>query len=123
MDIRAYLLKNVKLMDLMRTTMQAELEAMVAKTHAVRIEPAAAEYRKAILCRASESTLGIGVRIAMPHAMHSAVLRALVLFANATMRVAFNALDGQPVHLFFKLAAPVRANNEHLAALAALSSL
>lgn len=59
----------------------------------------------------------------MPHAKDSAVTRATVLFAKSTKGVDFNALDGQPVHLFFMIAAPEGANNEHLAALAALSSL
>ena len=123
MDIRDLLLKNVMIMDLKGTTKEAVIDEMVAKYHAEGIVTDADEYRNDILKRESESTTGIGEGIAMPHAKDSAVTRATVLFAKSTKGVDFNALDGQPVHLFFMIAAPEGANNEHLAALAALSSL
>ena len=120
MDIRDLLLKNVMIMDLKGTTKEAVIDEMVAKYHAEGIVTDADEYRNDILKRESESTTGIGEGIAMPHAKDSAVTRATVLFAKSTKGVDFNALDGQPVHLFFMIAAPEGANNEHLAALAAL---
>lgn len=123
MDIRDLLLKNVMIMDLKGTTKEAVINEMVDKYHAEGIITDADEYRQDILKREAESTTGIGEGIAMPHAKDSAVTRATVLFAKSAKGVDFNALDGQPVHLFFMIAAPEGANNEHLAALAALSSL
>ncbi|TLQ51323.1 PTS fructose transporter subunit IIC [Lacticaseibacillus casei] len=123
MDIRDLLLKNVMIMDLKGTTKEAVINEMVDKYHAEGIVTDADEYRQDILKREAESTTGIGEGIAMPHAKDSAVTRATVLFAKSAKGVDFNALDGQPVHLFFMIAAPEGANNEHLAALAALSSL
>lgn len=123
MDIRDLLLKNVMIMDLKGTSKEAVIDEMVAKYHAEGIVTDENEYRQDILKREAESTTGIGEGIAMPHAKDSAVTRATVLFAKSDQGVAFNALDGQPVHLFFMIAAPEGANNEHLAALAALSSL
>ena len=123
MDIRDLLLKNVMIMDLKGTSKEAVIDEMVAKYHAEGIVTDENEYRQDILKREAESTTGIGEGIAMPHAKDSAVTRATVLFAKSDQGVDFNALDGQPVHLFFMIAAPEGANNEHLAALAALSSL
>ncbi|WP_225047320.1 PTS fructose transporter subunit IIABC [Lacticaseibacillus kribbianus] len=123
MDIKDLLLKNVMIMDLKATTKAAAIDEMVAKYAAEGIITDADLYRSDIVKREAESTTGIGEGIAMPHAKDKAVTRATVLFAKSEAGVDFASLDGQPVHLFFMIAAPEGANNTHLAALAALSSL
>ncbi|WP_390404572.1 PTS fructose transporter subunit IIABC [Lacticaseibacillus jixiensis] len=123
MDIRELLLKDVMIMDLKATTKEAAIDEMTAKYHEQGIIDDLDLYRSDILKREAESTTGIGDGIAMPHAKDAAVKRATVLFAKSDAGIDFNALDGQPVHLFFMIAAPEGANNTHLQALAALSSL
>ncbi|MCI1987281.1 MAG: fructose-specific PTS transporter subunit EIIC [Lactobacillus sp.] len=123
MDIRELLLKDVMIMDLKATTKEAAIDEMTAKYFEAGIINDLDLYRGDILKREGESTTGIGDGIAMPHAKDAAVQRATVLFAKSDAGVEFNALDGQPVHLFFMIAAPEGANNTHLQALAALSSL
>ncbi|MFD1486285.1 fructose-specific PTS transporter subunit EIIC [Lacticaseibacillus baoqingensis] len=123
MDIRELLLKDVMIMDLKATTKEAAIDEMTAKYHEAGIITDLALYRQDILKRESESTTGIGDGIAMPHAKDAAVSRATVLFAKSRAGIDFNSLDGQPVYLFFMIAAPEGANNTHLQALAALSSL
>ncbi|WP_338216119.1 PTS fructose transporter subunit IIABC [Lacticaseibacillus salsurivasis] len=123
MDIRDLLLKNVMIMDLKATTKAAAITEMVTKYADEGIIDDAKLYQADIEKREAESTTGIGDGIAMPHAKDKAVQRATVLFAKSAAGVDFNALDGQPVHLFFMIAAPEGANNTHLQALAALSSL
>ena len=123
MDIRDLLLKNVMIMDLKATDQRGAIDEMVAKYKAEGIIDDDQLYKEDILKREAESTTGIGDGIAMPHAKDKAVKRATVLFAKSEAGIEYHALDGQPVHLFFMIAAPEGANNTHLQALAALSSL
>ncbi|KRM79157.1 fructose-specific phosphotransferase system, enzyme IIABC [Lapidilactobacillus dextrinicus DSM 20335] len=123
MKIQDLLLKDAMIMDLQATTKEAAIDEMIARYHQVGVVDDVNNYRDAILKREAESTTGIGDGIAMPHAKVSSVKKAAVLFAKSDQGVDYNALDGQPVHLFFMIAAPEGANNEHLQALSALSSL
>lgn len=123
MKIQDLLLKDAMIMSLKATTKEAAIDEMIARYHDVGVIGDVGNYRQAILKRESESTTGIGDGIAMPHAKVSSVNKAAVLFAKSESGVEYNALDGQPVHLFFMIAAPEGANNAHLQALSALSSL
>ena len=123
MDIRELLRKDIMIMDLKSTTKAYVIDELVAKYAASGIITDADLYKQDILKREAESTTGIGDGIAMPHAKDKAVSQAAVLFAKSDAGVEYDALDGQPVHLFFMIAAPEGADNTHLAALSALSSL
>lgn len=81
------------------------------------------EFISSIWAREKESTTGIGDGIAMPHARNKSINKARVLFAKSKVGIDYNSLDGQPVYLFFMIAAPAGADNTHLEALAKLSSL
>ncbi|KRM72572.1 fructose-specific PTS transporter subunit EIIC [Lacticaseibacillus brantae] len=123
MDIRELLLKDVMIMDLKATTKEAAIDEMTQKYFDAGIINDLDLYRDDIKKREALSTTGIGDGIAMPHAKDKAVQRATVLFAKSANGVDYDALDGQPVFLFFMIAAPEGANDTHLQALAALSSL
>lgn len=123
MNIRDLLIKDAMIMDLKASTKEAAINEMVHQYHLAGVIDDEELYKKDILAREAESTTGIGDGIAMPHARDKAVKRAAVLFAKSKQGVDYNSLDGQPVNLFFMIAAPAGANNTHLQALAALSSL
>lgn len=123
MKIQDLLIKDAMIMDLKATTKEAAIDEMIDRYAQVGVITDKADYKTHIMQREAESTTGIGDGIAMPHAKTDSVKKAAVLFAKSNAGVDFNALDGQPVHLFFMIAAPAGANNEHLQALAALSSL
>ncbi|WP_155286144.1 PTS fructose transporter subunit IIABC [Lacticaseibacillus zhaodongensis] len=123
MDIRELLRDDIMIMDMKATTKAGAIDEMVNKYAASGIITDAKLYKQDILRREDESTTGIGDGIAMPHAKDKAVTKAAVLFAKSEAGVEYNSLDGQPVHLFFMIAAPEGADNTHLAALSALSSL
>lgn len=80
-------------------------------------------YREGVYKREEESTTGIGDGIAIPHCKSAAVekpgLAAMVLPDG----VAFDSLDGEPVHLIFLIAAPDTEDNVHLDVLSKLSVL
>ncbi|MCF6409334.1 PTS fructose transporter subunit IIABC [Pseudalkalibacillus salsuginis] len=79
-------------------------------------------FKEAILKREMESTTGIGEGIAIPHAKSRAVNEPSIVFGRSAEGLDYEALDGQPSHLFFMIAVPEGANNEHLEALSKLST-
>jgi fructose PTS system EIIBC or EIIC component len=80
-------------------------------------------FKEAILKREAQSTTGIGDGIAIPHAKTAVVKEPAIVFGKSNAGVEYEALDGQPSHLFFMIAAPEGANNTHLEALARLSGM
>jgi PTS system fructose-specific IIC component len=123
MKIKDLLKQNLMIMDLKADSKNSAINEMIDKYVAEGIVTDRETYLKGILDRETESTTGIGDEIAMPHAKTNAVSEAAVLFAKSGNGVDFDSLDGQPVKLFFMIAAPEGANNAHLQALAKLSSL
>lgn len=80
-------------------------------------------YKQKILEREQQSTTGIGEKIAIPHAKTEAVKTATLAAAVSPQGIDYEALDGQPSHLFFMIAAPEGANNTHLDVLSRLSAM
>lgn len=81
------------------------------------------EFLKDILKREGESTTGIGRGIAIPHARTSAVKTPSLVFGYSRKGINYDSIDGQPVHIFFMIAAKEGANDEHLETLSRLSRL
>ena len=123
MKIKDLLNPNLMIMNLKANTKDGAINEMTDKLVSQGIVNDANEFKKEVLAREDESTTGIANELAMPHAKTSAVTQPAVLFAKSSTGVPYNALDGKPVKLFFMLAAPSGANNDHLAALSKLSSL
>ena len=123
MDLKQLLLKDAMIMDLKATTKEDAIEEMVDKYYQVGVIDDKDLYKADILKREAQTSTGIGDGIAMPHARDKAVKRATVLFAKSAKGIDYQSLDGQPAYLFFMIAAPDGADNLHLQALAALSSL
>src|SRR5690625_3011079 len=76
------------------------------------------EFKQAIINREAQSTTGVGDGIAIPHAKTDAVKHASIAFGRSIAGVDYEALDGQPSHLFFMIAATEGADNLHLQTLA-----
>lgn len=80
-------------------------------------------YCAEVFRREEEGTTGVGEGIAIPHGKGSFVkepgLAAMVL----PQGVDYDAMDGEPVHLLFLIAAPNTKDNVHLDVLAKLSML
>lgn len=80
-------------------------------------------YRKQVYAREEESTTGIGEGIAIPHGKCDAVSKPGLAAMVVKDGVDFEALDGEPVHLIFLIAAPNTEDNIHLDVLSKLSVL
>jgi len=66
---------------------------------------------------------GIGQGIAIPHGKSETVKELAAAFGLSRNGVGFEALDGEPVYIFFLLAAPEGTAGTHLKALARISGL
>src|SRR5437870_356768 len=72
---------------------------------------------KAILKRELLGSTGIGRGVAIPHTKHPSVDRLVGTVAVSRSGVPFDALDGEPVHVFVMLISPQDRPGDHLRAL------
>ncbi len=77
----------------------------------------------ALLHRERLGTTGLGQGIAIPHARLEGVSEMKGCLVTLRTAVDFDAVDGQPVDLFFALFAPEDAGSDHLNALVQASRL
>ncbi len=74
--------------------------------------------------REALGSTAVGRGIAFPHGRSLAVTRLMAIFARSTQGVPFDALDGEPTHLFFALLAPPQDRaNQYLPALGKIIEL
>lgn len=78
---------------------------------------------KALLERESLGSTGIGQGIAIPHGKTDRVHELVAVLGISRKGVQFEALDGEPVYIFFLLVAPKDSAGPHLKALAKVSRL
>jgi len=98
----------------------AELASVFAKGR-TRFDPGA--MLRVLLEREKLGSTGIGDGIAIPHGKLAGLDEILVAFGRSKEGIAFDALDGKPVHLFFLLMAPENSAGQHLKALAKISRM
>ncbi len=110
------------LLDLKATTKLAAIDEMVSSLVEQGYVDDFETFKAGILAREAQTSTGLGEGIAMPHSKNAAVKLPAVVFAKSAAGVDYEALDGQPVYLFFMIAAPEGANNTHLEALSQLST-
>ena len=78
---------------------------------------------KALIERENLGSTGIGQGIAIPHGKTDKVTRLVAVLGVSKTGVNFDALDGEPVYIFFLLVAPKATAGPHLKALAQISRL
>ena len=74
-----------------------------------------------LLDREALQSTGIGEGVAIPHGKFPGLDRLLASFARSSPGTDFEAVDGQPTHLFFLLVVPEHSGGQHLKALARIS--
>ncbi len=78
---------------------------------------------KALVERESLGSTGIGQGIAIPHGKTDRVKELVAVLGISQKGVNFEALDGEPVYIFFLLVAPKETAGPHLKALAQISRI
>ena len=76
---------------------------------------------RALQDRETLGPTGVGHGVALPHARIAGLNEVKAVFIRLEKPIDFNAVDRQPVDLFFCLLAPENAGVEHLKALALVS--
>ena len=73
--------------------------------------------------RENLGSTGIGDGVAIPHGKISALDELVVAFGRSKEGIAFDSIDGKPVHIFFLLLAPENSAGQHLKVLAKISKM
>ncbi len=81
------------------------------------------QYKKDVFAREASGTTGLGDGIATPHAKSAGVKAAGLAAMTVPAGMDFESMDGQPSRLFFMIAAPDSANDDHLAILSKLATM
>lgn len=123
MKVTDVLSPDLMIMNLKARTKTEAIKEMADREVECGVVTDEASFIDEVWAREKEASTGVGHGIAIPHAQSSATSKARVLFAKSQGGVDYDAIDGQPVHLFFMITAPKNADNVHLQALAALSRL
>ena len=121
MQVSSFLGKGIikpKLVAKSKDEVLNELVSLLEKTGQVTDRE---EFLQVIREREELGSTGIGYNIAIPHARSKAIKSLVGVFGISKEGIDFDALDKEPVHLFFLLGAPQNASGEYLKALAIIS--
>jgi mannitol/fructose-specific phosphotransferase system IIA component (Ntr-type) len=99
------------------------LRELVTVAAAPANQAAREDVLRAVREREAVLSTGIGHGVAIPHGKSSAVGDLRMAAGRAAAPVDFDALDGQPVSLFFLLVGPESAAGPHIKALSRISRL
>ena len=97
-----------------------ELVEVLAKAEGIKNQ---SDLLKVLMSRESLGSTGIGQGVGIPHAKTNAVKKLVAALGICPQGVNFDALDGEPVHIFFLLIAPEDSAGPHLKGLARISRL
>ncbi len=97
-----------------------ELVDVLAKAEGFRNKE---ELVKVLINRENLGSTGIGQGVGIPHAKTNVVKKLVAAFGLCPQGVDFDALDGEPVYIFFLLVAPEDSAGPHLKGLARISRL
>jgi nitrogen PTS system EIIA component len=119
MRLTSFIKTDAIIPDLKAGTAREVVDEMVGALIKAKAIPAG-ERRKvvdAVLRREKKGTTGFGNGVAIPHAKHEDVDGVIGVVGRSAAGVAFAALDGQPVHLFFLLLSNPEKPEDHLKAM------
>ncbi len=99
-----------------------ELVELLVKSGSIK-EKDVSRLVQTLMKRESLGSTGIGQGVAIPHGKCDCVGKLIAAFGVSRAGLKFDALDGEPVYLFFLLVAPEDSAGPHLKALARISRL
>jgi PTS system nitrogen regulatory IIA component len=103
-----------------KTEALAELSEMIVKGYPRLVQ---AHILDVLQQREKLGSTGIGDGVAIPHGKVGDLDDLVVAFGRSREGVAFDSMDGKPVHIFFLLLAPENCAGQHLKALARISKM
>ncbi|MGR3177045.1 MAG: PTS sugar transporter subunit IIA [Candidatus Anammoxibacter sp.] len=125
MKLMEFIVKDAIIPDLKSTEKKEVIKEMVdALKEANSInKDEVKDILRALNKREELGSTGIGKGVAVPHTKHSSIKSIVGLVARSVNGVEFDALDGEPVYLFFLLLSPSDSSSSHLSALERISNV
>ncbi len=105
-----------------RETLIREIARIAAQSPALSMVPES-EIAAQLLAREQQGSTGFGGGIAIPHARFEKATDFVFFIVTTRKGIAFEALDGKKVRLFFVLLGPVERTRDHLKLLATISNV
>jgi len=105
----------------LRVNAKENLIRELARRAAAATDVEAGVIANALLAREQLGSTGLGKGFALPHARIPGLSRFFGAFARLARPIDYQAIDNSPVDLVFLLLIPAGGENEHVAALAAIS--
>ncbi|MFH0777149.1 MAG: glucosyl-3-phosphoglycerate synthase [Candidatus Eisenbacteria bacterium] len=115
--------ENMVRLDLEATDKRGVLEELVSCLEREGLVTDAQALLNAMLAHEGVLSTGIGMGLAIPHAISDLVRESAICIGRSKKGVEFGAIDGNPVKLVFLLACPAREKEAYLGTLAATSRL
>lgn len=124
MKLMDFIVSEAILTDIKATEKEAVIKEMVCTLRdAKKISDGdVGKVIEALMKREELGSTGIGKGVAVPHTKHECIKNIIGTVARSAKGVDFNALDGEPVYLFFLLLSPTDSTGSHLAALEKIST-
>ncbi len=123
MKLTEILVRDACVIDLKARTKKEALAELVAALAPNTVGLEAKQLVDLLMERERLGTTAMGDGIAIPHARIETLGRLVASFGRSRDGVEFEAVDGNPTHLFFLLVAPGKEGSQHLLTLARLSRL
>ncbi len=123
MKLSKFCEENLVTFDLKAQTKDEAIDQLVELASASSMIKDRDQLLKDVKEREELVTTGVGYGVAFPHAKTRSVKGIVIAFGRSAEGVDFDAMDHQPVNLFFLIAAPEDAIGAHLNVMARLSYL
>lgn len=111
---------SVELKSVAKKEILKELVEILTQAHDLKNSD---KILEALTEREKLGSTGIGQGIAIPHGKSDHVNKVVAALGISKKGIDFDALDGEPVHIFFMLVAPKDSSGMHLKILAKISRL
>ncbi|MGR3317060.1 MAG: PTS sugar transporter subunit IIA [Candidatus Anammoxibacter sp.] len=125
MKLMEFIVKDAIIPDLKSTEKKDVINEMVdalKETNSIDKDEVK-DILRALNKREELGSTGIGKGVAVPHTKHPSIKSIVGLMARSVNGVEFDALDGEPVYLFFLLLSPSDSSSSHLSALERISNV